>query len=77
MDKYKAFIEIVQRLELAVATMRDTNTRKEIEALEMETKQLFGKMMTKLPYVQREIHTYALDQAKRVSEDDLKATFGE
>lgn len=77
MDKYNTFIDITQRLELAVAKMQDATTRKEVEALEMETKKLFGKMMTKLPYVQREIHTHALEQAKRVSETDLKATFGE
>lgn len=77
MEKYNTFIDIVERLELAVSKMQDATTREYIEALEMETKNLFGKMMVKLPYVQREIHNYALEQAKRVSEADLKSTFGE
>lgn len=77
MDKYKAFLDFSRQLESRVSDMSTVTTRKEVEALEMETKKLFGKMMTKLPYVQREIHNYALEQAKRVSEADLKATFGE
>lgn len=77
MERYKAFIELEKLLKETVSKMEKATTRKEVEALEMETKKVFGRMMTKLPYVQKDIHECAMAQARRIAEADTKNTFRE
>lgn len=73
MDKYNNFVDTVDRLKTAVANMKKAKTREEIEALEQESRTYFNGIMGKVPYIQADIHSFALEQMARVNLQDAKA----
>lgn len=74
MEKYNNFLEILELLKAAVAKMETVSSRQEVEALEKESKSYFNALMVKFPYIQADIHDFALKQAARTMKQDAIAT---
>lgn len=77
MDKYNNFLEILNRLTTAVSKMETAKTRQEVEALEKESKDYFKALTIKFPYIQADIHKFALKHAARTLHEDAQVTIGE
>lgn len=73
MEKYNNFLEILDRLKSAVSKMETATSRQEVEALEKESKGYFNALMVKFPYIQADIHDFALKHAARVARADAEA----
>lgn len=74
MEKYNNFVETIDRLTKAVEKMETAVTTKEVESLELETKDYFRALMMKFPYIQKDIHEHAMRQTERIIAQDAKAT---
>lgn len=76
MEKYNNFVETIERLQAAVSKMESASTTKEVEELELQTKDYFRALMMKFPYIQKDIHDYAMRQTERVIARDTRARLG-
>lgn len=77
MEKYHNFLEILERLKAAVSKMETAASRQEVEALEKESKGYFNALMVKFPYIQADIHDFALKHAARTMQKDAHNAIGE
>lgn len=71
MQDYNTFLKLVASLEESVEQMKTAKTREELEALELQAKKHYNKLMTYSVKVQRDIHSFAMEQRARVVESDL------
>lgn len=74
MEKFHKFIGIVDEIKADIASMQKATTRQAIEELELHTRDNWKHLIMTLPYLEREVHDFALDEVKRIIAADTKAS---
>lgn len=73
MNRYTDCVKFFNELEVSVSKMEQAQSREEIEKLQLEARNSFKSLMMKLPFIENDIHQFAMKQVQRITEADAKS----
>lgn len=73
MNRYTDCVKLFHELETTVSKMEKVESREEIEKLQLEARNSFKSLMMKLPFIENDIHQFAMKQIQRITEAEAKS----
>lgn len=73
MNRYTDCVKFFNELETCVSKMEQAKSREEVEQLQMQARNSFKSLMMKLPFIENDIHQFAMKQVQRITEAEAKS----